>query len=152
MLQRELDGADRYGLLVWANADPWVDRADPTTDTWGGFAVERRRISRMIAASDVRNLLAVSGDAHMLAYDDGSHTDYSGTGRAGFPLFQAAALDRKPSVKGGPYTGPVIPGGGQFGLVHVRDDGRTVRVSLDGMNWRGERLFRRTFTVTRGGS
>ncbi|HSE69499.1 MAG TPA: alkaline phosphatase D family protein, partial [Nocardioidaceae bacterium] len=152
MLQRELDGADRYGLLVWANADPWVDRADPTTDTWGGFAVERRRISRMIAASDVRNLLAVSGDAHMLAYDDGSHTDYSGTGRAGFPLFQAAALDRKPSVKGGPYTGPVIPGGGQFGLVHVRDDGRTVRVSMDGMNWRGEQLFRRTFTVTRGGS
>jgi hypothetical protein len=55
----------------------------------------------------------------------------------------AAAIDRPGSVKGGPYTGPVIPGGGQFGSIEVRDDGTVVEVSLSGWDWRGERLFQR---------
>lgn len=37
----------------------------------------------------------LDGDAHMLAIEDGSHSDYSGTGLAGFAGFQAAALDRR---------------------------------------------------------
>jgi hypothetical protein len=85
----------------------------------------------------------VSGDAHMLAFDDGSHTDYSGSGRAGFPLLQAAALDRKPSVKGGPYSGPVLPGAGQFGLVHVEPGDDGVRLTVEGVDWRDRVLFRR---------
>lgn len=145
----ELAQADRYGLVVWGNADPWVARPDPTADTWGGFAEERRVIADAIAQHHVDNLLMVSGDAHMLAYDDGTNTDYS-TGQAGgFPLFHAAALDRRPSVKGGPYTGPVLPGGGQFGTVRVQDDGETVKVTVVGRNYRDETLFTRTFILPR---
>jgi hypothetical protein len=142
-LTGELRRAGRWSALVWANADPWVDRAAPGKDTWGGFAEERRRIAGVLARHDVDNLLMVSGDAHMLAFDDGSHTDYSGSGRAGFPLLQAAALDRRPSVKGGPYSGPVLPGAGQFGLVHVEPGDDGVRLTVEGVDWRDRVLFRR---------
>ncbi|HLN77694.1 MAG TPA: alkaline phosphatase D family protein [Nocardioidaceae bacterium] len=145
----ELARADRYGLVVWANPDPWVAAPNPAGDTWGGFARERRVIADAIAENKVDNLLMVSGDAHMLAYDNGEHTDYASSGRAAFPLFQAAALDQAPSIKGGPYTGPVIPGGGQFGTVEVRDDGKNVRVTVVGRNWQHQVLFTRTFSVSR---
>ena len=103
----------------------------------------------MIAELEVDNLFMVSGDAHMLAWDDGTHTDYSEAGTGAFPLLHAAALDRKASIKGGPYSGPVIGGGGQFGLVEVDDDGETVTVTAEGRNYRGEVLFTRTFSRTR---
>jgi hypothetical protein len=143
LLTAELRRAGRWSALVWANADPWVDRAASGKDTWGGFAEERRRIAGVIARHDVDNLLMVSGDAHMLAFDDGSHTDYSGSGRTGFPLLQAAALDRKPSVKGGPYSGPVLPGSGQFGLVRVAPGDDGVRLTVEGVDWHDRVLFRR---------
>jgi hypothetical protein len=83
----------------------------------------------------------VSGDAHMLAADDGSNSDYARSG--GFPVFQAAALDRRGSVKGGPYSEGTFPGDGQFGLISVEDEGgRTVRVTMRGLNWQGEELVR----------
>ncbi len=148
-LREELRTADDHGLVVWANADPWVGRPDPTSDTWQGFAAERAEIAEMIADLEVDNLFMVSGDAHMLAWDDGTHTDYSESGTAAFPLLHAAALDRKASIKGGPYSGPVIAGGGQFGLVEVRDDGASVTVTAEGRTYRDEVLFTRTFTRTR---
>jgi hypothetical protein len=148
-LLRELRRADRYGLVVWANGAPWVGKADPTSDRWPAFAEERRLISDAIAENDVDNLLMISGDAHMVAYDDGTHTDYSRSGDDGFPLFHAASLDRKGSIKGGPYTGPVIPGGGQFGTVEIDDDGERVRVTMTARNWKDEVLFTRTFSATR---
>lgn len=148
-LREELRDADDYGLVVWANADPWIGPADPTSDTWQGYAAERAQIADLVAELEVDNLFMVSGDAHMLAWDDGTHTDYSAAGTAAFPLLHAAALDRKASVKGGPYSGPVIGGGGQFGVVDVADDGETVTVTAEGRNYRGEVLFTRTFSRTR---
>lgn len=49
--------------------------------------------------------------------------------------------DRLGSVKGGPYTGPVLPGGGQFGTVRVADDGTTIEVTLTGWRWDSTELF-----------
>lgn len=140
-LLRELAGAGRYGLLVWVNPDPWVAPASPSGDDWGGFAQERRLIADTIVREGVDNLLMVSGDAHMLAFDDGTNTDYSTTQAGGFPLLHAAAIDRPGSVKGGPYSGPAIPGGGQFGAVDVRDDGSAVEVTVSGRTWDGRTLF-----------
>ena len=138
----ELAQADRYGLVVWVSPDPWIDAPDPGADTWGGFAEERELLADAIADSGVDNLLMLSGDAHMLAVDDGTNTDYASSAGGGFPLFQAAALDRRGSVKGGPYTGPVLPGSGQFGAVDVEDDGSTVTVTLTGRRWDGTELLR----------
>lgn len=148
-LLRELARADDYGLVVLMSGVPWVDEAERGGDNWGGYARERRVVADAIARHDIDNLFMVAGDAHMLAYDDGTNTDYSRSGDASFPLFHAAAVDRRGSVKGGPYSGPVLPGTGQFGQVRVRDDGRVVRVTVTGLDWKGRTLLRRTFSVRR---
>jgi phosphodiesterase/alkaline phosphatase D-like protein len=143
----ELSRADRYGLVVWVSPDPWIGAAAAGGDSWNGFPEERAEIADALVQHDVDNLLMVAGDAHMLAFDDGSNSDYSTAGGGhGFPVFQAAAVDRPGSVKGGPYTGAVLPGGGQFGEVQVDDDGATVTVTLTGRRWDGRRLLTEVLT------
>ena len=99
-----------------------------------------------IAEAGIDNLMMVSGDAHMVALDDGSNSDYSSDGGAGFPVFQAAPLDRPGSIKGGPYSDGAFDGPGQFGLLDIADHGDTISVTTTGTNWDGEILLRRTFT------
>ncbi|MCZ2849776.1 alkaline phosphatase D family protein [Modestobacter sp. VKM Ac-2978] len=148
-LQEELvRGSREAGLVVWVNPDPWVAPAEPGRDDWGGFAAERREIADVIAAHGIEDLVMVSGDAHMVAVDDGTNTDYSTGGGAGFPLLHAAALDRPGSVKGGPYSEGTFPGAGQFGTVDVEDDGGpTIGVELTGRRWDGEVLVSWSTTV-----
>jgi len=92
---------------------------------------------------------AATGTSVPGRYDDGTNTDYSTSGGAGFPLFQAAALDRPGSVKGGPYTGPVLPGGGQFGQVEIRDQGTHLEVTLTGWRWDATRMFTKDLSFPR---
>jgi hypothetical protein len=136
----ELARAGEYGAVVWVNPDPWIAPAAAGRDDWGGYPEERRRIADALVADGVDNLVMVSGDAHMVAIDDGSNSDYSTQGGGGFPILHAAALDRPGSVKGGPYSESAFPGAGQFGLVQVEDDGRDVHLTLQGRNWTGRVL------------
>jgi hypothetical protein len=99
-----------------------------------------------MAAHRVQGVI-VGGDAHMVALDDGSHADYSGTGRARLPVVHGAALDRHSEVKGGPYSEGVHGGGGQFGTMAVEDDGTRIRVTLEGRDWRGDVLVAGTYTL-----
>ena len=70
----------------------------------------------------------LSGDAHMLAIDDGTNTGFTRNGKGGFPLFHAAAIESRPSRKGGIYTkgskngkpGLGIAGTGQYGVMEVK--------------------------------
>jgi hypothetical protein len=55
-------------------------------------------------------------------------------------VFHAGALDRPGSLKGGPYSHGAEPGGGQFGLVEVSDDGTTILLRLSGLDWEGRVL------------
>jgi hypothetical protein len=147
-LKRELlIGRDRSSLVVWVNPDPWIGAPEAGGDSWAGYATERRELSEFIAANRIDNLLMLSGDAHMLAIDDGRNTDYSGTGRAAFPLMHAAALDRRGGVKGGPYSEGTFPGSGQYGLVTVRDTGERVTVVLSGRNYLGRERVGYAFTL-----
>ena len=141
---------DTHALTIWVNPVPWI--ATPTeegdADDWGGFPRDRAEIADFIAANDLaRTLLMVSGDAHMVAIDDGTNTDYSDTGQAAFPLLHSSALDRPGSIKGGPYSHGAFPGGGQFGMVSIDDDGTDVIVSLSGRNWRNETLVEYQYRV-----
>jgi hypothetical protein len=145
-LVEQLTEASRtHALVVWGNPSPWIADEDPTSDTWGGWSQQRRRISDALVAAGVDNLVMLSGDAHMVAFDDGTHTDYSTSGAPGFPLLHAAALDRPGGVKGGPYSGGTFPGGGQYGLMDVRDDGVSIEVTLSGWTWDGRELLRHEF-------
>ena len=58
-------------LLVWVNPVPWIT-SDGDSEGWGQFADERRRLGRAHhCARAGSRLLMLSGDAHMLAFDDG---------------------------------------------------------------------------------
>jgi hypothetical protein len=88
----------------------------------------------------------LSGDAHMLGIDDGTNSDYADGGGAGFPVMHAAALDRRGSIKGGPYSEGAFPGGGQFGLMTVTDEGGpTISIALSGRNWQDAEIVSYTF-------
>ncbi|RDI55274.1 alkaline phosphatase D family protein [Nocardia mexicana] len=138
-----------HALVVWGNSVPWIGAARPGADGWAGHADERQRIADALAAANVRNLVSVGGDAHMVAIDDGTNSDYSSQGGAGFPILQAASLDRPGSVKGGPYSEGTFPGGGRYGVLDVTDNGATVTVTLTGKRWDGTVLTRYEYSVPR---
>lgn len=144
--QELLNGSRNYGLVVWVNSVPWIAPAG-AADNWGSYATERAEIANFIADNGITNMLMLSGDAHMLAIDDGTNTDYSTSGGASFPVMQAAALDRPGSSKGGPYSEGGYPGAGQYGLVTFThtDDGMTVKLS--GRNWLQEEIVGYEFEV-----
>ncbi|MBN1528678.1 MAG: MFS transporter [Thermoleophilaceae bacterium] len=151
-LERELLAArDRFALTVLVSSVPWIGAAEQGNDSWAGFPAERAALSRFIARHRLNRLVMLAGDAHMLAIDDGSHTDYSGTGRAGFPLMHAAALDRPGHAKGGPYSEGAYPGAGQYGTMRVRDLGSRVDVRLTGRNYLHRRVVSYGFSVRPGG-
>ncbi len=153
-LKAELLAArDTAALIVWVNSVPWIAQPEEGADHWGNYAAERAELSDFVVANRIANLVMLSGDAHMVAADDGSNNMFaSGAAGPGFPVFHAAALDRRGSVKGGPYSEGTFPGGGQFGLLEVADDGGTeISVTFRGLTWEGTELIRysRTFAVPR---
>jgi alkaline phosphatase D len=123
---------DRYPVIAWVSSVPWIGPTGASEDHWGGFAHERRELATYIDSIGVADQLVVlSGDAHMVALDDGTHNRYGRDGGGGFPVVHAAALDQTGSVKGGPYTHGPYPTPltlvgrrpGQFVLMDVHDGG-----------------------------
>jgi membrane-associated phospholipid phosphatase len=151
-LIEELTTSSRtHALVVWANPTPWISASGP--EDWSRYAEERRTIADALAGADVDNLIMVSGDAHMVAIDDGTNSGYASDGSPGFPVLHAAALDRGGSIKGGPYSHGAFPGSGQYGLVEIDDDGGgEVGVRLSGHTWDGRELtsLELTFAVPPG--
>ncbi len=141
-------------LVVWANPDPWIAETGKTGHGWAPYCIDRRTIARHIEQVGLVNrLLVVSGDAHMLAMDDGTHSNYATDGcdyvrgSKAFPVFQAAAFDRTGSIKGGPYSTVPVPGRGHFGLVEVTDTGGdTISVKLSGRDVADGEIMRMSLT------
>lgn len=130
--QELLAAAGREELVVWVNTVPWILPADPSSDRWSGYSAERAELAGFIARHGIRNLVMFAGDAHMLAIDDGRHSDFAPGGGAPIPVFHVAALDRPGSLKGGPYSHGAFANrsdpdtgrnDGQFGLMRVEDSG-----------------------------
>jgi hypothetical protein len=136
-----------HSLVVWVNPDPWIGPDSPGRGTWSSYPDERRRIADAIDAVGAGKVVMLGGDAHMLAIDNGSHSGYAASGGPGFPVLQAAALDRPGNVKGGPYSEGTFPGAGQFGVLQVDDRGDHLDVELSGRNWRGEELLSYRYVV-----
>lgn len=129
---------DEYPVVVWVNPVPWIDDS-VGSDRWGGYTTERREIANEIDRLGLTDqLIMLSGDSHMVAIDDGTNSGYADAGGPGFPVLHVAALDRKGSVKGGPYSEGVFPGGGQFTTLDFADDGSTITVTMEGIDWQGE--------------
>ena len=136
-----------HALTVWINPVPWIS-AETDGDDWAGYPEERAEIAEFIAANGLASTLCmISGDAHMVALDDGTNSDYSASGTGAFPILHAAALDRPGSLKGGPYSHGAFPGGGQFGHLAIDDDGDRIRATLTGRDWRDRILVEHSWTV-----
>ena len=105
---------------------PWVDNHYK----WGEFQKERSIIGNEIRSLNLSDrIVIISGDAHMLAVDDGSHSE------GGVTVFQAAALDAKPTSKGGPYSHGIWPGRNQYGTLTVQDIGGKICFLFQGWRW-----------------
>ena len=141
---------NQEGLTIWVNSVPWIgDQNDPKTESWNQYHDERATIANFIEKEGINKLLMLSGDAHMLAIDDGkagtTRNCYASEGGGSFPIIQAAALSSRGSVKGGPYNGEkyivdktdskhkdgAIPGSGQWGLLNFQDYGDKIEVNVE---------------------
>lgn len=150
-LQRELlAGRDRFPLTFIVSSVSWVSDETTRRDNWGRYTAERAALSDWMVDNGIAGVCFLSGDAHMLAADDGRNNRYGTRGGTGFPALQAASLDRGGSRKGGPWSvEPVLPapGEGFFGLVEVEDDGASVRVLFRGLDQDGAERLRLAFTT-----
>jgi phosphodiesterase/alkaline phosphatase D-like protein len=146
----ELDAAaNERNVVVLVTSVPWNGASQDGADDWSGYTTERRRLADAIAEAGLADqLLMIAGDAHMLAIDDGTNTDFSTAQVGGFPLMHAGAFDQAGSFKAGPYSEGAIPGTGHFGLARVDDDGSDITVTLSGRDHTGAELVGHRFTVT----
>ena len=119
---------DRVPLVAWVNPVPWIT-ADGDGHGWGMYAEERRAIARRITSLGLGpRLVMLSGDAHMLAFDDGRNNV-----NGGFVVAQAGPLDRFVRRKGGPYSHePPEQKNGQFATLQVEDTGTVLTATIQG--------------------
>ena len=120
------EAADQNLIIAWVSP---ISFSGTTNDNWGGFSTERTEIGNFLKNQNIKNFFILSGDAHMLAIDNGNNADFS-TQKDNpnrYPIFQAAALNRSGSNKGGTYSEGAYPNPtsttGQFGMVTVTDTG-----------------------------
>jgi phosphodiesterase/alkaline phosphatase D-like protein len=112
-----------FPLIIWVCPDPWIGAATAGEDSWAGYTTERTEIANFIRDNRINNLTIIAGDMHALAYDDGSNSDYATGGGAPLTVLHAAALTQEGSIKGGPYSGGVIPGHPHYGVLDIYDNG-----------------------------
>jgi alkaline phosphatase D len=120
-----LDAQNKDLMIAWVSSIPYIsDGGNDASDNWAAFTSERTEIADFFKENKIKNIFILSGDAHMLAIDNGLNSDYSSMKNGTkIPVFQAAALDRGGSYKGGPYSQGAFQGGGQYGIVEVIDNG-----------------------------
>nr|CCA24863.1 mitogenactivated protein kinase kinase putative [Albugo laibachii Nc14]CCA24947.1 mitogenactivated protein kinase kinase putative [Albugo laibachii Nc14] len=132
--KEELERANADKLIrqiIWCSTMPWID----DERKWGHFKYEQQELVSYLKAYGITSdysekmkwktpLVIVSGDAHMLAVDDGSNSP------GNLITFHAAALGRPGSIKGGPYSHGVHPGPGQYGILDIVDDSVQNRICI----------------------
>ncbi len=126
------------------------NRALVDEDHWSMYSAERRELADFIKSNHISGVCILHGDSHMLAADDGSHSDYATGGGAPLPVMCAAPLDQEPSLKGGYYSQGVYrvrKGEGCFGLLTVTDKGDAIGVSYSGRNYKNEEKISLKFSV-----
>ena len=144
-------------IIAWISG---VSFGGNQTDNWGGFTAERTELSNFFRDNGIANMFILSGDAHMLAIDNGTNHDFS-TGSNNpndYPVFQAAGINNSGSTKGGTYSeGGTFPNPssstGQYGVVEVTDNGgSTITIKFTGYRTAGNTASESvltTYTFTR---
>lgn len=121
----------------------WIGAAgvDSGQDHWAYYTTERAEVAGYITANASKTkCVMLSGDAHMLAYDDGTNSV------GGVPQFHAAALNQSVSTKGGPYSGGSRGSTNAYGHMTVTDTGPQIQLTYRGY-YDGGTLWN-TYSVT----
>lgn len=121
-----LNAQNSNQLIAWVSTVPYIGSHN---DTWGGYSDDRRELASFLR-NNIINMFILGGDAHMIAIDNGEHSDFSPglkKNSSRYPVFQVSALNQEGSVKGGSYSHGTFPNPtedhGQFGVVTVTDNG-----------------------------
>lgn len=128
-LQNLLNNADTP-MTVIVSSVGWIGAAgvDSGQDHWAYYTTERAEVGGWITANAAKTkCIFISGDAHMLAYDDGTNSV------AGCPQYHAAALNQNTSTKGGPYSGGSRASNNAYGFMEVTDTGAQVALKYTGI-------------------
>lgn len=124
--QECLNAKNNCQVIAWVTGTQF---AGDLADNWGGFTAERTELGNWFRDNNIQNLFIMSGDAHMLAIDNGTNHDFSsGSNNPNdYPVFAAAALNNGGSDKGGTYSqgkyANPSSSTGQYGLIEVIDNG-----------------------------
>lgn len=122
-------------LIFFVSGVPWAGSAGGGEDDWGYYATERSELIAYFGSiGKLGRLVALAGDMHAVAANDGS------TSPGNIPTFQAAPLAQGGSVKGGPWTHGPVQGSttnGQFGYVDVTATASGYDVRFRGRNQSG---------------
>jgi phosphodiesterase/alkaline phosphatase D-like protein/predicted esterase len=148
---------NRYGFIHHTNMQGAVtsrrtngNRPGADQDHWSVFSHERREIADFIKSNQISGVCILHGDAHMLAADDGSHSDFATGGGARIPVMCGGPLDQDSSIKGGLYSQGIFKvrkEEGAFGFITVTDLGSTIDVKYSGRNNRNEEKISLQFSV-----
>lgn len=126
-------------VAVIATIVPWMGTS---TDTWAGYPAEKQELAEWLVANGWKDkVVFVAGDAHSIAYDNGTNNTIGGLY---CPIFQTAALDMTPTTKGGTYTRPQVLSRGQYGLWEVEDAGGSQITMRLHAHSNGSRLYTET--------
>ncbi len=122
-----LDAKNNDHVIVWISSVPWGGTTD--LDTWAGFPAERTELADFFKSTGIQNLLIICGDAHMIAFDDGTNHDFStGTNNSHkYPVLQAAAVNQTGSFRGGSFSHGYFSNPtqqhGQYAVLDITDNG-----------------------------
>lgn len=131
-----------YRGIVWVNSFPWLGSAF-SDDEWAFYSIERTELSNYVKQNQIPLLAIISGDAHMIAIDNGSANEIYGV-----PTFQLAALDQTGSVKGAGYSHGTFSGGGQYGILEFTNAASYLQLLGTGKNSSGATISKhKTFAT-----
>lgn len=121
-----IQAKNNHQMVCWVSS---VSFSGTRSDNWGAYPASRTELANFFRDSNITNMFIISGDAHMLAIDNGTHADFS-EGKNNthlYPILQSAALNNVGSDKGGEYseggTFPNPPFSSQWSTVEVVDNG-----------------------------
>jgi alkaline phosphatase D len=124
--QECLNARNNCQVIAWVTG---TQLGGDLSDNWGGFTAERTELGNWFRDNNIQNMFIMSGDAHMIAIDNGTNHDFSsGSNNPNdYPVFAAAALNNGGSDKGGTYSqgkyANPSSSSGQYGLIEVIDNG-----------------------------
>lgn len=126
--QQLLFGASNYAFTFIINPTTWGGAASAGSDTWAGYATERKEILDFIVGAGLKGIAMLSGDMHACAFDDGTNNAFGTGNTGGLAILQAGPIDQSASQKGTPYVDGPYPVSGsanrkQYGMVTVIDSG-----------------------------